>query len=66
MYRELETEGWVTTGRARGTIVADAAPVSDPDPPLRAAAAEFVAVARGLGADEEAAVAVVREAYRSP
>lgn len=66
VYRELEAGGWVTTGRARGTVVADAVPLSDPDTPLRAAAAEFVAAARDAGADEETAVAVVRELYRSP
>ncbi|WP_236791386.1 GntR family transcriptional regulator [Amycolatopsis sp. GM8] len=66
VYRELETAGWVTTARARGTVVADSAARRDPEALLRAAAAEFVTAAKELGAGEDTAVAVVREIYGSP
>jgi GntR family transcriptional regulator len=60
-YRELETLGVLSTGRRQGTVVA-ALPITRPDA-LAGAAAEFVAVARSLGADVEQAVAAVRSAY---
>ena len=60
-YRELETEGVLTTGRRQGTVVA-ALPSHAPDP-LSAAAAEFVAVARSLGASEGEALDAVRAHY---
>lgn len=66
VYRELETAGWVTTARARGTVVAKAAARSDPAALLRAAATEYVTYARELGADDKTAVAAVRAAYGSP
>jgi GntR family transcriptional regulator len=66
VYRELEAAGLVATGRARGTVVAEAAARRDPAALLRAAAAEYVTSASELGADEHAAVAAVRAAYRSP
>ncbi|WP_312877481.1 GntR family transcriptional regulator [Lentzea indica] len=60
-YRELEIEGVLTTGRRQGTVVA-ALPSHSPDP-LSAAAAEFVAVARSLGASEGEALNAVRSHY---
>ncbi|WP_394614835.1 GntR family transcriptional regulator [Lentzea sp. JNUCC 0626] len=60
-YRELETSGVITTGRRQGTVVA-ALPSHNPDP-LSAAAAEFVAVARSLGASEGEALNAVRAHY---
>ena len=64
-YRELEAAGWVATARARGTVVTVPSGRPDREGVLAAAAAEFAAQARDLGADEEAAVAAVRVAYRS-
>ena len=63
VYRELETAGWVTTARARGTVVAE--PTTHPDPAtvLRAAATEFAALARDLGADADTAAKAVLDAY---
>lgn len=60
-YRELETEGVLTTGRRQGTVVA-ALPSYAPNP-LSAAAAEFVAVARSLGVSEGEALDAVRACY---
>ncbi|GLY48340.1 GntR family transcriptional regulator [Lentzea sp. NBRC 102530] len=60
-YRELEVSGVITTGRRQGTVVA-ALPPHDPDP-LSAAAAEFVAIARSLGASEGEALNAVRAHY---
>ncbi|HEV7907332.1 MAG TPA: hypothetical protein VGP03_04255 [Pseudonocardiaceae bacterium] len=60
-YRALETLGALSTGRRQGTVVA-ALPITQPDA-LAGAAAEFVAVARSLGADVEQAVAAVRSAH---
>jgi GntR family transcriptional regulator len=65
-YRELETGGWVATGRAKGTVVAENAAVADRAALLRGAAADYVALARDLGADPDAAVTAVREAYDLP
>lgn len=60
-YRELENDGWVTTARAKGTVVAPTR--SDPDALLRSAAEEFATRARELGADIEKAIAAVRAGY---
>ncbi|GHH35845.1 GntR family transcriptional regulator [Lentzea cavernae] len=60
-YRELEVTGVITTGRRQGTVVA-ALPSHAPDP-LSAAAAEFVAIARSLGASEGEALNAVRARY---
>lgn len=62
-YRELEAAGWVTTARAKGTVVTVPATPPDPAAPLRAAAGEFAALARELGADFDTAVAAVREQW---
>ncbi|HEY3479214.1 MAG TPA: GntR family transcriptional regulator [Streptomyces sp.] len=63
-YRELEAAGWVTTARARGTVVT--IPPARPDPAalLLAAAADYAAQARELGADLDIALNAVRTAYR--
>lgn len=59
-YRELEQDG-LLEGRGRaGTFVADA----DDARAAKAAAREFAGRVRALGLDVEAAVALVREAYR--
>ena len=63
VYRELETAGWVTTARARGTVVAEPTAYPDPAIVLRAAATEFAALARDLGADADTAAKAVRDAY---
>ncbi|GLZ33126.1 GntR family transcriptional regulator [Lentzea sp. NBRC 105346] len=60
-YRELESVGVLRTGRRQGTVVA-ALPSHSPDP-LALAAAEYVAVARSLGASEHQAIDAVRLAY---
>jgi DNA-binding transcriptional regulator YhcF (GntR family) len=64
-YRELEAAGWVATARARGTVVTVPSGRPDREVLLAAAAAEFAAQARDLGADEEAAVEAVRAAWPS-
>jgi GntR family transcriptional regulator len=63
VYRELETAGWVTTARAKGTVVAEPSAHPDPALVLRTAAAEFAALARDLGADADTAAQAVRDAY---
>jgi DNA-binding transcriptional regulator YhcF (GntR family) len=63
VYRELETAGWVTTARARGTVVAEPTAYPDPAIVLRAAATEFAALAQDLGADADTAAKAVRDAY---
>lgn len=63
-YRELEAEGRVITGRARGTVVAESTGRVGDDDLLRAVARDFVAQALGLGADVETAVRIVRAAYQ--
>jgi DNA-binding transcriptional regulator YhcF (GntR family) len=65
VYRELESAGWVTTARARGTVVAEPAGYPDPALVLQTAAAEFVGLARDLGVDLETAVAAVKAVYRA-
>lgn len=64
-YRELEAAGWVTTARARGTVVT--IPPGRPDPAalLRTAAVDFAAQAHDLGASLDDALDAVRSAYRS-
>jgi GntR family transcriptional regulator len=64
-YRELETASWVTTGRAKGTVVADAAAHPDTSLVLHSAAADFAALARDLGASADTAAEAVRAAYRA-
>jgi GntR family transcriptional regulator len=63
VYRELETAGWVSTARARGTVVAEPTTYPDPTIVLRTAATEFAALARDLGADSDTAAKAVRDAY---
>ncbi|MFF0145601.1 DNA-binding transcriptional regulator YhcF (GntR family) [Amycolatopsis sulphurea] len=65
VYRELETAGWVTTARARGTVVTGPADRPDPHMLLREAAAEYVLRAHELGVDQAAAVAAVQAALES-
>ncbi|MFC5286485.1 GntR family transcriptional regulator [Actinokineospora guangxiensis] len=62
-YRELEQAGLVHTGRARGTVVAEAVSL-DPAAALRDLARDYADAARTLGADVDAAAAAVRDAYR--
>ncbi|OZM70199.1 GntR family transcriptional regulator [Amycolatopsis antarctica] len=64
-YRELETTGWVHTGRARGTVVTEQPRHPAPQDLLDRAAADFARTARELGADADAAVIAVRSAYRT-
>ncbi|MEV4054090.1 GntR family transcriptional regulator [Amycolatopsis sp. NPDC049688] len=64
-YRELEAAGWVTTARARGTVVTIPPGRPDPGALLRSAAADFAAAAQDLGADLGTALDAVRAAYRS-
>ena len=63
-YRELEAAGWVTTARARGTVVTTPPERPDRTALLHAAAAEFAARAQDLGADLDSALDAVRTAYR--
>ncbi|WP_033295267.1 GntR family transcriptional regulator [Amycolatopsis jejuensis] len=62
VYRELETAGWVTTARARGTVVTGPADRPDPGTLLRNAAAEFARHTRELGVAPDGAVAALRVA----
>lgn len=64
-YRELEAAGWVTTARARGTVVTIPSGRPDPASLLLAAAAEYADQARDLGADLNTALEAVRTAYES-
>ncbi|WIX88504.1 GntR family transcriptional regulator [Amycolatopsis sp. DG1A-15b] len=64
-YRELEAAGWVATAGTRGTVVTVPSGRPDRAALLAAAAAEFAAQARDLGADEEAAVKAVQAAWPS-
>lgn len=60
-YRALEASGVTRTARRRGTVVAVR---RDPTPePLRVAAAEYVARARELGVEPDAALRMVRSQY---
>jgi GntR family transcriptional regulator len=65
-YRELEAAGWVVTARARGTVVTIPPHRPDPAALLLAAATDYVARARDLGADLGIALDAVRKAYPSP
>jgi DNA-binding transcriptional regulator YhcF (GntR family) len=65
VYRELESAGWVSTARAKGTTVAEPAARPDPSAVLTLAAAEFAALARDLGADATTAIVAVRTAYHA-
>jgi DNA-binding transcriptional regulator YhcF (GntR family) len=62
-YRELEVGGWVVTGRARGTVVAERASAPDVVESLRLLARDYVTRAMGLGVDAETAARAVFEAY---
>ncbi|WP_326569192.1 GntR family transcriptional regulator [Amycolatopsis rhabdoformis] len=62
VYRELEAAGWVTTARAKGTVVTGAAPQPDRPALLRAAAADYAQRVRELGVDPHQAVDAVRAA----
>ncbi|MGC5167687.1 GntR family transcriptional regulator [Luteimicrobium sp. DT211] len=63
-YRELESDGVVVTRRRAGTVVADTALASSTR--VRRAAEDFVAVARGAGLDDDAALDAVRGALLGP
>ncbi|KAA9161618.1 GntR family transcriptional regulator [Amycolatopsis acidicola] len=63
-YRELETSGWVSTARAKGTVVTVPSDRPDPGALLAAAAAEFAARAQELGADSETAIAAVKAQWQ--
>ena len=63
-YRELEAAGWVATARARGTVVTVPSGRPDREALLHAAATEFAAQARDLGADLDTTLDAVRSAYR--
>ncbi|MFK0120618.1 GntR family transcriptional regulator [Streptomyces sp. NPDC090994] len=62
-YRALEADGVIETRGRNGTFVAAAGAAAQRE--LAAAAQEFVARARRLGASEEDAVAAVRDALRA-
>ncbi|MFI5609398.1 GntR family transcriptional regulator [Amycolatopsis sp. NPDC051903] len=62
VYRELEAAGWVTTARARGTVVAGATERPDRAALLRTAAADYARRVRELDADAAEAVEAVRTA----
>ncbi|MBB4685452.1 GntR family transcriptional regulator [Amycolatopsis jiangsuensis] len=65
VYRELETAGWVTTARARGTIVTGPAKRPEPATLLRDAATEYALRARELGVEQATAVDAVRLALEN-
>ncbi|MET7997935.1 GntR family transcriptional regulator [Amycolatopsis sp. NPDC005232] len=62
VYRELEAAGWVTTARAKGTVVTSSAERPDRASLLRDAAAEYAQRVRELGVDPEEAVDAARAA----
>lgn len=62
-YRELESDGVVTTHGRHGTIVAGPPHGATPSPELLAAARRFAAEALQAGADLGEAVAAVQVAY---
>ncbi|HKN53448.1 MAG TPA: GntR family transcriptional regulator [Amycolatopsis sp.] len=62
-YHELELAGWVETARAKGTVVTAQAAQPDRAALLVAAATEFAARARELGADAETAIDALRFAW---
>ncbi|GAA3575236.1 GntR family transcriptional regulator [Amycolatopsis ultiminotia] len=62
VYRELETAGWVTTARARGTVVTGPSERPDPATLLRDAATEYARRAHELGVEPAVAAEAVRTA----
>ncbi|MGH3504577.1 MAG: GntR family transcriptional regulator [Nocardioidaceae bacterium] len=64
-YRELETRDWVTTARARGTVVTERT-TQPGNVRLQAAAREFTHHARSLDADPELAVQAILAAFEQP
>lgn len=62
-YRELEASGHVSTRRAAGTRVADAAPRRSPAIALRGHAEAYAARARVLGVSRDEALRVVADAF---
>ncbi len=62
-YRELEAAGWVTTARARGTVVTVPAGRPAPAELLLTAAATYATQAQELGADFETALNALRAAW---
>ncbi|QRP44483.1 GntR family transcriptional regulator [Amycolatopsis sp. FDAARGOS 1241] len=62
VYRELEAAGWVTTARARGTVVTGAAEPPDRAALLRTAADDYARRVRELNVDVAEAVEAVRAA----
>lgn len=59
VYRELEDEGLITTGRAKGThVTRDAARSALPDP-VRSAAARLAEAAKENGMDLQASIAAL-------
>ncbi len=65
VYRELEAAGWVTTARARGTLVTGPAERPDPGTLLLNAAVEYARHSRELGVAPDEAVDAVRVALAS-
>lgn len=65
-YRELESDGLVTTHGRHGTVVAAPSDEHEPTPPsLLRSARRFAADARKAGAGLDDAVAALRAAYAS-
>ncbi|MEU4674096.1 GntR family transcriptional regulator [Amycolatopsis sp. NPDC023774] len=62
VYRELEAAGWVTTARARGTVVTRSAKRPDRSSLLRDSATEYAQRVRELGVDPKEAIDAVRAA----
>lgn len=62
-YRELETDGVVTTHGRHGTVVAGAPPGQSPSPRLLDAARRYAAEAREEGASLDAAAVALHVAY---
>lgn len=64
VYRELEAVGVLETARRKGTVVAAVpGPQTDITAALADAAADYVATARALGADQPRAVRAMLDAY---
>ncbi|MEV4604460.1 GntR family transcriptional regulator [Amycolatopsis sp. NPDC049253] len=62
VYRELEAAGWVTTARAKGTVVTGSAERPDRASLLRDAATEYAQRVRELGVDPKEAIDAARAA----
>ncbi|MEW2502090.1 GntR family transcriptional regulator [Amycolatopsis sp. NPDC047767] len=62
VYRKLEAAGWVTTARAKGTVVIGSAERPDRASLLRDAATEYAQRVRELGVAPEEAVDAARAA----